>query len=442
MPTFTEIPIDKISPHPKNIRRHAEADDEMVDSIRSHGLVQAVTVVTHDDGFWLIGGHRRLDGCRKADVDLVPAMIRDDWDTEASHIEAMAIENLHREDLTAIEEAAGYEQLALLGYSADDIAKKTGRAVTTVKSRMKLNGLHKNAKDAVHGHQITLDQASDLLDLEDRKDLLKKVEKTIGTDEFTYTLRSALSTRRVEAENARLLAECEATGLPEIPRKKDQYYWPETGPRPPRDGEVADAWAYSYRGEPTLVITKPPKRQKSAEEIANDARWKKEQENRKALEQKHADARDLRVEHVVAAGARIKIPSQLLDVIKIGLGTVLSTRQAAEIRSIAATAGVELTRDKSWRDMTLVTQINALPANGAIALLISLITHDAEQLVSRSIGQYASPDAVELQATSQYFTALEALGYTFPAIDKKARASIDKKAAAARAKADKKSDAA
>lgn len=208
----TMIPLDQIELHPGNVRFHAEADEEMVESIRHAGLLQAVTVAPFGDVFRLIDGHRRYDGARKAGLLEVPALLRDDLVTEGQQLEAMLMTSLHREDLTKVEEAAGYEQLTFLGMDAAAIAKGTGRSVAVVKSRLRLNALPEAARTRLHGGEITLADAETLLEFEDDHEAHARLEAALGTDNFRFVVQDLRARRERMARNAATIAEYEALG--------------------------------------------------------------------------------------------------------------------------------------------------------------------------------------------------------------------------------------
>lgn len=208
------IPLDQIQAHPNNPRRHAVADEEMVDSIRAVGLMTAVTVApaVEGAGYTMIGGHRRFDGATKAGLTEVPAVIREDLVTEAQQLEAMLVENLHRSDLTAVEEAEAYEQLVLQGMDADAIASATGRKASTVKARLKLNGLAETTRDRLHAGEMTLLDAEAMLEFADDPAATAELEQAIGTGNFQQRLYVIRDRRTREARKAELIAEYEAAG--------------------------------------------------------------------------------------------------------------------------------------------------------------------------------------------------------------------------------------
>lgn len=193
MTTLAHVPLPQIHTHPSNPRFEAAADDDMVASVQAQGILTPVTLAPalDGDGYVLIGGHRRRDAATKAGLTQLPAIVRDDLVTEAQQVEAMLVENLHRVDLTPVEEAQAYEQLTLFGMDAAAIADATGRSASTVKARLKLNALPQSAKAKVHAGEATLDDAAALLEFADDPDVLAHLEAAFGTGNFRWRAQSA-----------------------------------------------------------------------------------------------------------------------------------------------------------------------------------------------------------------------------------------------------------
>jgi ParB/RepB/Spo0J family partition protein len=183
------IPLAKIHPHPKNPRRNATASDELVDSVKAQGLMQALVLAPHPDiagEYVLIAGHRRRDALTRAGAKTAKAEIRTDLVTDVQQIEAMLTENGGREDLTAIEEAEAYEQLQLFNIKPADIAKAVGRSRQTVSSRLKLLNLGEDARAKIHSRQVTIDDALKVAEMP--KAARAELEPLLGSDKFRQQL--------------------------------------------------------------------------------------------------------------------------------------------------------------------------------------------------------------------------------------------------------------
>ncbi|TLN25057.1 ParB/RepB/Spo0J family partition protein, partial [bacterium] len=134
MSTF-DVPIDKITPNPLQPRgaMQPEALEELAASIREHGILQPL-LVTYDAGedtYILVAGERRLRAARLAGLELVPVLVRQA--TEQQRLELALIENVQRADLTALETAEAYRQLADdFHLSHEEIAVRVGKNRVTI----------------------------------------------------------------------------------------------------------------------------------------------------------------------------------------------------------------------------------------------------------------------------------------------------------------------
>lgn len=219
MTVYADVPLAQVQPHPNNVRRSAVADDDMVASVASAGIHEPVLLGPEVDGIrYLIAGNRRYDAAVKAGLTEIPALLRDDLATEAQQIEVMLVENLHRQDLTAVEEADAYEQLQLFGMDAKAIAAATGRSVATVKQRLTLSGLSADAREAVHTGEATLTDALTLLEFAGDAEAEEVLSKFLGTSEFAWKAKSLRAERDRAAENAARIADFEVRGIPEWDR--------------------------------------------------------------------------------------------------------------------------------------------------------------------------------------------------------------------------------
>lgn len=161
--TYATVPVDRIVPHTRNVRRDLGDLDELAASIKAMGVLQPLTVaplVGSDLGDWvLIAGHRRHAAAAKAGVAEVPCVVRPDLNTHAKQLSAMLVENLQRTDLTVMEEADAYQQLELLGVKEAAIAKATGRSRATVHQRLLLASLPAERREQYEAGKLSLEGA-------------------------------------------------------------------------------------------------------------------------------------------------------------------------------------------------------------------------------------------------------------------------------------------
>src|SRR3990167_2010700 len=153
-----KLSISAIKPNPQQPRRHFDevALNELAESIKRHGLLQPVVVTPlgKDNTYVLIAGERRLRAAGKAGQSHLPAIVR--TAKELEQLEIALVENVQRVDLSPLEQAASivrlHEQFSR-GY--DVIAKRLGKAQTTVVNIVRLLQLTKEAQEALQNQQIT-----------------------------------------------------------------------------------------------------------------------------------------------------------------------------------------------------------------------------------------------------------------------------------------------
>lgn len=166
----SRVPLDQVLEHPDNPRRDLGDLTELAASIREQGLLQPIVIAPNTGrkrAPWVcLAGHRRMKAAKKAGLLDVPVVVRSDLNTRALQVAAMVAENLHRADLTPIEEASAYQLLLDdVGLTVKEISTATGRPQATVKSRLKLTRLPEPVQARVATHQITLGDAEALADL-------------------------------------------------------------------------------------------------------------------------------------------------------------------------------------------------------------------------------------------------------------------------------------
>lgn len=167
--TFREIPLDAIAPNPRQPREHfdEEALAELVTSIKEVGLLQPVVVREAGEGrYELIMGERRLRASREAGLSAIPAIVRDTSD-DALLRDAL-LENLHRQQLNPLEEAAAYQQLLEdFGATHEQLAERIGRSRSQVTNTIRLLNLPGAVQKRVAAGVLTAGHARALLGLDD-----------------------------------------------------------------------------------------------------------------------------------------------------------------------------------------------------------------------------------------------------------------------------------
>jgi ParB family chromosome partitioning protein len=162
------IPVDKVLPNPRQPRNmmHPESLEELTQSVREHGVLQPliVTLGESDDLYVLIAGERRLEAARLAGLATVPVLVREA--TDQQRLELAIIENVQRSDLSALEEAEAYRQLAEdFELSHEGIAARVGKSRVAVTNTLRLLRLPDSVKNALIENRISEGHARSLLAL-------------------------------------------------------------------------------------------------------------------------------------------------------------------------------------------------------------------------------------------------------------------------------------
>ena len=166
---FEELPVDAIDSNPRQPREQfdEEALAELVTSVREVGVLQPVVVRETAPGHYqLVMGERRLRACREAGSATIPAIIRDTGDEEL--LRDALLENLHRQQLNPLEEAAAYQQLlAEFGATHEELADRIGRSRSQVTNTIRLLGLPPSVQRRVAAGVLSAGHARALLALGD-----------------------------------------------------------------------------------------------------------------------------------------------------------------------------------------------------------------------------------------------------------------------------------
>lgn len=216
--TLQELKPSQIAPHKHNPRRDVGDVAELADSIKAKGMLEPLIVAPNGTGkfptFLLIAGHRRLAAAKAAKLKTVPCLVRADLLDEQSQIETMLVENLQRADLSPIEEAEAYQQLlAFPGYTQAKIAGTTGRAIATVRGRLKLAKLPDSTREKIHAGQISMTDANILLEFVADKTRYQRLEKAIGTSSWPYELQRVRQEQQTDRRAAKTRKELETDGV-------------------------------------------------------------------------------------------------------------------------------------------------------------------------------------------------------------------------------------
>lgn len=196
-PDYKEIPITDIDPNPDQPRKRFTEEElkELATTIESVGLIEPVVVRVKGERFQLISGERRWRACQLAGYKKIPAVVKQVNDVQA--LEMGIIENIQREELTAIEEARAYDVwMKETGLKPSQLAERVGKDRTTITNLLRLLKLPDEVLQMIEEKKITGGQARPLIGIGDRRMVIQLAEKIVEEN---------WSARRVEEEVGRLM---------------------------------------------------------------------------------------------------------------------------------------------------------------------------------------------------------------------------------------------
>lgn len=165
---FAELDLEDVKPNPFQPRMKFvdQTIDELAQSIRETGIVQPIIVTPEADHYKIIVGERRWRAAQKAGLRKIPVLIRNI--PKEKQLEVSLIENIHREELNALEIAHAYQRLIDdLGYAQHELADKVGKDRSSVANYLRLLKLPQEIQDRLGAGEISMGHARALLALEE-----------------------------------------------------------------------------------------------------------------------------------------------------------------------------------------------------------------------------------------------------------------------------------
>lgn len=200
------LPIQKIVAGTFQPRRifDKEAISALADSIREKGVLQPILVRQNGDEYEIIAGERRYRAAKEAGLSEIPVLIKELSDQSAHEI--ALVENIVREDLTPIEEAAGFEKLMKqFGYTQEEVSKTVGKSRSYVANSLRLLSLPESVQGLVNNGQLTAGHAKVLVGLGNAAELAVKI------------VAQGLNVRQTE----KLIADLKKISQPKTPKAQE-----------------------------------------------------------------------------------------------------------------------------------------------------------------------------------------------------------------------------
>ena len=196
--TQNEIPINQISPNPKQPRTVLDKDalNELISSIKLFGILQPPVVrKVAEDKYELVMGERRFRAAKAAGLKSIPVIIRQTPDNEL--LREALIENIHRSQLNPLEEGAAYLQLLTdFACTHDELALKLGRSRPQISNTIRLLNLPESVQRKVAAGVISAGHARALLGLTDAAEIEKLASRIVGEGLSVRATEEVIATRR------------------------------------------------------------------------------------------------------------------------------------------------------------------------------------------------------------------------------------------------------
>jgi ParB family transcriptional regulator, chromosome partitioning protein len=226
---LAELSISSIRPNPQQPREHfdEEALAALAESIREVGVLQPVLVREADDGYELIAGERRWRAARRVGLQTVPAIVR--VADDAAMLQQAIVENVQREQLNPLEEAAAYQQLIEdFAFTHDEVATRVGKSRTTITNTLRLLQLPPTIQRYLKEGTLRMGHARALLGTPDRA-FQEQLARRASTEDLSVREVEEAIRRREESAATRVAAAGPATnkmrppGLLELEELQGDY---------------------------------------------------------------------------------------------------------------------------------------------------------------------------------------------------------------------------
>ena len=175
-----EIPLEKIEVNSRQPRAKIERHEleDLMNSIKEHGILQPVLVTQTKTGYQLIAGERRFQSAKLLDMKTIPAIVR--AVDELEKLELALIENVQRQDLNALDRARAYHQLVEeFGLTQEEVAKKIGFSRSQITNTLRLLTLPAEVLQAIAERKITEGHAKALLALDSPAEQIAYLKKIV-----------------------------------------------------------------------------------------------------------------------------------------------------------------------------------------------------------------------------------------------------------------------
>jgi ParB/RepB/Spo0J family partition protein len=337
------LPIEKLHPAEDNIRRDVGDVKELAASIAAVGILEPLIVTpANGRGYTVVAGARRYAAAKVAGLAEVPCIVREFTDEQRA--EAMLVENLQREDLAPLEEAAGYQRLVDVGWSQRKIAQRVGVSQSQVSKRIALLELPDRARAAIDSGGITVAEGLELLKLKEMPKRLATALDRVAKIHWNVegAVREQLREHEEVERRGKVLQKLKASGVKVI-EVTDHWWHGDSKAKPLGTYDGVKVPEDKHRSEPCHAVVLL----RTGETIAactNPRRHAKDGDGaRTGLSEKEKADRRAKIDHNRARRAAQAERAEFVDRL---LGKKISLGDALELM-----LSTWLHRDQRWRPL-------------------------------------------------------------------------------------------
>lgn len=457
-----ELTLLHVDPRTLGVRDQARADatpdDELVKSVRRHGIMQPPTVMldADTDGYVILMGHRRVGAAIAAGLTDITVILRpgDDAD-EVLNLETQIVENERRKALTAAEVTQGYKKLELFGKTPADIAAELGEKPEKIRAGLKINASAAAAQLVTEEPSIDFEQAAIIAEFDEHPKLQQKLIDTATTNpaNFQRDVENSRTQREVDSRVAKLKEQLDADNVPLADVVNYGAEWwsgkgvgPGKGRTLDRLGisleEHADcpghaaiirnaqsyylaqqpsSWllyvctdweANGHSGTATAAAKTPEELEREAERLERQAEWERQQDER-AARQELIDA-NTRARHTWLHGylttGRLRPTAAHFDVMAEAFSLQMASSEWAPIHITLELLTGEPVKAVYHDDS------NELALTALTALIDDPAIPNLRVIVATAIATFE--DGLQTPQAVKYFEALQSWGYTLTDTDR------------------------